>query len=257
MGTNVTILRKAFQKCFGANPVPKQYLDIGAQNLYGGSAQDYIEFITYCLGKEAATESIIEICSDLAKRSIGTTQNQTTCAELFDLVGWEYISIDMVENATLKGDLNLYQIDPKYFGYFDCVANFGTTEHIFNQFNCFWNIHYATKVGGFIVHMLPASGFYYHCLFSYNPKFFLLMAEANRYQILHAAIYPQGTVSEIDSRHTSWAEYESRARAASHDVLAEFIFKRQEATDFHMPYDLVGTDVQIRHLFDPVCTSIR
>jgi hypothetical protein len=257
MGTNVTLLRKTFQKCFGANPAPKRYLDIGAQNLYGGTAEDYVEFIAYCLGKDAVTEPIVKTCSDLADRSIGTIQNQTTCAELFELVGWEYVSIDMVEFATIKGDLNTYQVEARHFGYFDCVANFGTTEHIFNQLNCFWNIHYATKVGGFIVHMVPASGFYYHCLFSYNPKVFLLMAEANRYQVLHAAIYPQGTTSEIDSRHVSWAEYERRAQATSHDVLVEFVFRRMEATDFRFPYDLIGTDLQIRQIFIPACTPIR
>jgi hypothetical protein len=257
MGTNITILRKAFDKCFGASPGAKRYLDIGAQNLYGGTAQDYLDFIRHCLGPDGMPDDVTRMCEDFAERSIGTITNQTTCAEVFDLVGWEYISIDMVETATIKGDMNFYQIDQRHFGYFDCVANFGTTEHIFNQFNCFWNIHYAAKVGGAIVHMLPASGFYYHCLFSYNPKIFLLMAEANKYEVLHAAVYPQGTVSGIDSRHASWAEYAMHEKAAAADVLAEFMFRRREATDFRMPYDLVGTDTQIRHVFDPVCTSIR
>src|SRR5262249_11731582 len=174
MGTNVRLLMESFKKCFGLEPGSKRFLDIGAQSLFGGTTDDYCSFVCYCLGKEVASEALRASCQDLAERSTGTIINQANCKELFDLVGWEYVSIDMVDFATIKGDLNSFQIDQKYFGYFDFVANFGTTEHVFNQVNCFWNIHYATNVGGFIIHMLPSSGFFYHCLFSYNPKLFLL-----------------------------------------------------------------------------------
>src|ERR1700736_3448611 len=246
MGTNVGLLHQSFQKCFGLDPGAKRFLDIGAQNMFGGTAQDYCEFITYCAGSEALTGPVRRACDDFAQRSTGTIQDQTTCRELFDVIGWEYVSIDMVDFATIKSDLNSFQIDQTFFGYFDFVANFGTTEHIFNQVNCFWNIHHATKVGGFILHMLPSSGFYYHCLFSYNPKLFLLMANANSYKVVHAGMYPQGSISGLDDRHKSWAEYAAHPNATSPDVIAEFIFQRREATDFRFPYDLVGTDFNIQ-----------
>jgi hypothetical protein len=256
MGTGIRLLQESFQKCFGSNPGPQRYLDIGAQNLFGGTAEDYLKFIAYCTGNEAATASMKEVCEDLARRSVGTIVNQTTCKELFDLVGWEYVSIDMVDFATIKGDLNTFQIDQRYFGYFDFVANFGTTEHVFNQLNCFWNIHHATKVGGFMLHMLPSSGFFYHCLFGYNPKLFLLMAEANKYRVWHAGLRAQGSSSSLDDRHKSWAGYDGRQAATSPDVLVEFIFERQELTDFRLPYDLVGTDFNIGHEFEPPCSPL-
>src|SRR5262245_10724861 len=115
MGANVGLLQQSFKKCFGSNPGPRRLLDIGAKCLYGGTVQDYYDFIIYCAGNEALTDTVRTACEDLCQRSLGTIQNQATCKELFDLVSWEYVSLDMVDFATIKSDLNSFQIDQKYF----------------------------------------------------------------------------------------------------------------------------------------------
>jgi hypothetical protein len=44
--------------------------------------------------------------------------------------------------------LNHEPTPQKFVGDFDLVVNFGTTEHLLNQYNAFKVIHDATKVGG-------------------------------------------------------------------------------------------------------------
>src|SRR5262249_27535280 len=132
MGTSVTLLSKIFKKCFGPSLTESySYLDIGSQHLFGGSPQDYREFIVYCLGESALTSRHEEACRDLAERSHGAHPRQCFCAELFSVMGWDYHSVDMYY-ATTIADLNTFKLDEKYQNRFDMVANFGTTEHVFD-----------------------------------------------------------------------------------------------------------------------------
>jgi hypothetical protein len=264
MGTSVNLLFNIINGCFGANIAgPKRYLDFGAQELYGGSQRDYEQFIQYCRGGTTLSPTDLAICEDLALRSqmdlnTGNAFTRAKCSELFQAIGWDYHSIDLYE-STIRTDLNMLlidQIDGKFRDYFDIVANFGTTEHVLNQFLCFWNIHAATKVGGFMVHMLPSSGFLYHCLLKYEPKFFLLLAQQNNYKILHAGLFAQGD-SAIDDRHATWAGYGEVADLKIPDLLVEFVLQKQEASAVNPCYDTVGTDLNVQYKFDPACTSLR
>jgi hypothetical protein len=148
----------------------------------------------------------------------------------------------------------VYRLPWKHVRAFDFVANFGTTEHVFNQFNCFRTIHDAAKVGGFMVHFLPTSGFFYHCLFSYNPKMFLLMSQANNYRILHAGMYTEA-LGKLDTQHETWAEYQQASQITFPNTLAEFIFQKQSRAAFKACYDRGETT--IRHAFDRACPSLR
>jgi hypothetical protein len=257
MGTSVTILTNIFKKCLGSDPDgPRSYLDIGSQQLFGGTPEQYREFMAYCLGADALGPEHEAACRDLSERSYGTHPRQAFCVELFDLVRWDYQSLDMY-NATIKADLNTFELGPKHVGHFDFVANFGTTEHVFDQRQCFQTIHSAARVGGNILHFLPSSGFLYHCLFSYNPKTFLLLAQANKYEIVHAAIYGQGSTSTVDQRHETWAEYGNATNLRLDDVLCEFIFRKTSDTPFQLPYDVVGNDYSIQQKFARPCASVR
>ncbi len=264
MGTNVKYLLNIFKKSLGPTPPGRRrYLDFGAQELYGGSEFDYQEFIQYCRGQTSLSPADLTTCHDFHVRSLvdldaGNSLRRARCSELFEAVGWEYHSIDLYE-STIRADLNVLlidQLDGKFHNYFDVVANFGTTEHVFNQFLCFWNIHVATKVGGFMVHVLPSSGFLYHCLFKYEPKFFLLLAQQNNYRILHAGLFEQGK-SSIDDRHRTWAGYSEVSKLKVPDLLVEFVLQKQEGGGFNACYDAVGTDLAVKHTFDADCTSLR
>jgi hypothetical protein len=257
VGTSVALLTNIFKKCLGPDPQgPRSYLDVGAQNLYGGTPDDYRAFVTYCLNSASLTKELDDACVSLAERSRDGTAQHPWCAELFDLVSWDYESLDLY-NGTIKADLNVFQLEKKHLAYFDFVANFGTTEHVLNQFLVLSNIHYAARPGGFIIHFLPSSGFFYHCLFSYNPKLFLLLAKENSYKIVHAALFDQGSVSPVDERHRSWAEYRTATRINAKDVLAEFIFLKEKQNDFRGCYDVLGNDNEIKCEFDTPCSSVR
>lgn len=66
---------------------------------------------------------------------------------------------------------------------FDVVLNFGTTEHVFNQFEAFNTIHKLCAVGGFMVHGLPLSGGREHGFFNYHTTTFFDLCAANGYAL--------------------------------------------------------------------------
>jgi len=72
--------------------------------------------------------------------------------------------------------------DP-FFGAFDLVLNFGTTEHLLNQYNAFKVMHDATKVGGYIVNSLPCIGYSDHGYFTYTPRCMFDIAGYNEYEL--------------------------------------------------------------------------
>jgi hypothetical protein len=81
-------------------------------------------------------------------------------------------------------DLNFEGCPAGYRGTFDVVLNFGTTEHIINQVNCYRVMHDALKVGGVGVHQVPSVGWLDHGYFSYQPPFFDDLVKANRYEMV-------------------------------------------------------------------------
>lgn len=103
---------------------------------------------------------------------------------IFEFFGFRYTSIDAYKVAGgITLDLNFDQAPPHLFGQGDIVQNFGTTEHVCNQYNCFKLIHDVTKPGGFMWHAVPMSDYYTHGFFKYDAKFFLTLATANKYEI--------------------------------------------------------------------------
>ena len=98
----------------------------------------------------------------------------------------DYVAIDFNgAQGALSFDLN-NDLGQTY-GYgetFDLVTNFGTSEHCFNQFAIFKNIHNLCGKGGYIAHTLPSQGWGRHCLFRYDVNFFADLAKANDYDLL-------------------------------------------------------------------------
>lgn len=80
--------------------------------------------------------------------------------------------------------MNFDELAVKHRDRFDVVLNFGTTEHIFNQWNSFAIIHEAMKIDGILYCVLPASGYLDHGYYCYTPIFFKDLASANGYEII-------------------------------------------------------------------------
>jgi len=102
-----------------------------------------------------------------------------------------YICVDIDGRAgTTSVDLNTATCLDECF---DVVTNHGTTEHIFNQENCFRFIHDAAKVGGVMIHVVPTHGvishgqevgYGNHGLYLYATDFFRDLSFANNYEVL-------------------------------------------------------------------------
>ena len=115
-------------------------------------------------------------------------------------LGRQTTSIDVVGSGDdfLYLDLNFDAVPEAHRERYDFVTNCGTTEHVANQFNSFKIVHDLTKPGGYMYHSLPCSGMTNHGFFSYNAKFFLLLALANNYTFLDAFMTVDPTVRCLD-----------------------------------------------------------
>ena len=111
-------------------------------------------------------------------------------ADMWRRLKREIVSLDVTgeDMSVVHFDLNSDSVPGKFRSHFDFVTNVGTTEHVFNQANCFNVMHDLTKVGGVMAHAVPFTGFENHGLYKYTMKFFTRIAKANDYECLDAWI---------------------------------------------------------------------
>jgi len=178
-------------------------LDIGPQNVYFVRDEQIREFIKN-QGSGSRHDDLDEEIKRLIYFSTPRPAERTTLfSEITDLTNIEYNSIDVCPGLKTEIlDLNFDTLPESMIGHYDVVLNFGTTEHVFNQWNCFEIMHDATKVGGVIYHQLPASGYLDHGYFCYTPLFFGEMAQANGYEVIDLFVTPAGE-SKIDDLNLS------------------------------------------------------
>jgi hypothetical protein len=160
-------------------------LDIGPQNVYFATEAKIRSVLrlqgqTTLQGKELDRE-----IERLVYFSTPRPEERTTLlSEITDLTAIDYHSFDVAPALKTEIlDLNTDKLPPAHRGSFDLVLNFGTTEHIFNQWNCFEVMHDAAKVSGVIFCQLPGSGYLEHGYFTYTPLFFRDLVEANDYEL--------------------------------------------------------------------------
>ena len=106
----------------------------------------------------------------------------------FESLGSTHVSIDLNgKNGSLPLDLTSQFDEATWGSKFDMVTNFGTTEHVRDQFSVFRNIHLFTKPGGVMIHTVPPVGAWtrhLHCHCWYRPGFFEALAEVNGYKVI-------------------------------------------------------------------------
>ena len=59
------------------------------------------------------------------------------------------------ENGSMTLNLSTELIIDKQY---DLITNFGTSEHVANQFTCWKNIHSFCKLGGYVISEIPETG---------------------------------------------------------------------------------------------------
>lgn len=170
-------------------------LDIGPQTIYFATSEQINNFISGLGGSHLADPALAAEIDRLVYFSTPRDGERTTMfSEIADLTSLRYTSIDVCPGLrdTEILDLNFDPLPRRMRGAFDVVCNFGTTEHIINQWNCFEVIHDALVVGGAVYHQLPMSGYLDHGYYCYTPLFFKELADANAYKIEHMAATPAG-----------------------------------------------------------------
>jgi SAM-dependent methyltransferase len=157
--------------------------------------------------------------------------------EYWRLFGFNYNCIDMIDDgAAIKLDLNCDALASEYVGRFDMVTNFGTSEHICNQANVFKVVHDALKPGGCAVHMVPFNGMFNHALINYHPRFFMLLAAENDYEILSWGLSPPFSYYRIPSLDAipgsnAWKNVEYR------DGMLVVTLRKRNSNPFAVPTD--------------------
>jgi hypothetical protein len=161
----------SLHKCKALTEI-KSVCDLGLQELICTRREDY----------ETTTKNFVELCGE-PDVSLADCQSS---ADMWRRLRREIVTLDVVgsDMSVVKFDLNNDHVTANFKEHFDLVTNAGTTEHVFNQANCFTVIHDLTKVGGIISHAVPFAGFENHGLYKYPLKFFTRIAKANDYDCL-------------------------------------------------------------------------
>lgn len=133
----------------------------------------------------------------------------------------EYVAFDIVDDTrSRKADLSkVLDVHETW----DIVVNFGTTEHIFNQFAAMSNIHNFAKKGGIMLHVVPMSSGLNHGFYNYHPRFFLSLALANNYEIIDFRFVPfQYHQAEVSGRKPFSISVVKRPLHIKYDLLLFF-----------------------------------
>lgn len=124
-------------------------------------------YFTYCRPYFQKAQSILELGAQLFLvngKSVGYFKN---------LLGFPITSLDIKgENGSLPLNLS-NEIPAEHQKEYDLITNFGTSEHVANQYQCWKNIHCFCKKGGYVINEIPEKGSWKnHCKFYVEKSFF-------------------------------------------------------------------------------------
>lgn len=169
---------------------PARLIEFGEQNWFGDVPTSEILNIAKLLNSSDDIIHAIEEKLTALNNDITQGPEEKKQGALFSLAKLFYYSLfniskhDAVDlhgtSLAKKYDLNEpLPFDDKY----DIAINFGTAEHVFNQYQFHKNLHNATDVDGFIFHSMPNQGCYDHGFYNFQPTFFFDIAEHNKYKV--------------------------------------------------------------------------
>jgi hypothetical protein len=206
-------------------------IEFGAQQLFCAGQGSYLREV---IGHFASHNNTLKAADHYTDVELAQLADKGLLGRLMQACGFAYQALDIFEaENTILFDLNLHQPGPELRERFDLVTNFGTTEHLINQYQAMKTAHELAKPGGIIYHDLPLTGYHDHGYFSYNPPFFMHLAEANRYRVVMQH-YSKGRTPTLASASMIANGYPD---PSYHDYAIEFIFQKTSADAFRMPLD--------------------
>lgn len=116
--------------------------------------------------------------------------------------GVDHTSIDLDGKwGSLKLDLD-EAVPDELLNKFDVVTNYGTIEHVNNQYSAFKNMHDMCKVDGIIIHGFPKKEtFLGHCRYYYDEEFVDKIARKCSYDIHRLKIIDLGRSGKDKTNH--------------------------------------------------------
>jgi len=160
----------------------KAWAYLGNQRLRAAPAGGSKEVWAEWFGSSIVPDKPLPTCHGRGIQSVKPWMEWFGC----ECVMWDYNGKD----GAIQHDLTL-PVDQKYFGHFDVVTNFGTSEHVLpTQIQCFKTMHDLCKVGGLMLHAVPGSGCNRHGSWKYPLEWFAKQCFAQNYNMLDGSIRP-------------------------------------------------------------------
>jgi hypothetical protein len=129
---------------------------------------------------------------------------------------------------------------------FDLVTNHGTTEHCFDQYQAFRNIHNLCVAGGLMIHALPFQGYLNHGFYNYQPSFYKDLAAANGYALVGLFLNIHSDSGDISPYSDELMEYLHLSPGSNMLLLA--VLQKITDDEFVIPFNgkyLEGNLLQI------------
>lgn len=116
--------------------------------------------------------------------------NGKVAKDMYKSKGVLHTSIDINGlDGALKLDLDK-PIPKNLENKFDVITNYGTTEHVNDQYSVFRNMHNMGKVGCVMFHGVPMIGNWpKHCRYYYSTEFFAALAKACAYTVVDLKVF--------------------------------------------------------------------
>lgn len=114
----------------------------------------------------------LSIC-ELGSRMCTYSKEKQPMKNIYEKLGVIYTSIDLNgEYGALPLDL-CNQLPKEFNNKFNMVTNYGTSEHVLEQYECFKNMHDICKTNGIFFHGIPLiNNWKNHCRYYYTIEFF-------------------------------------------------------------------------------------
>lgn len=157
----------------GYLPTAGSIADLGCTQIRDATPDDVRRFLN-CFGKTPPDLELARLAA-----------HNTFITEHLKAAGFSYRSFDIVKAPDCNYlDLNRDRVSARWRGKFDLVLNFGTTEHVLNQFNALSVLHDLAKPSGLIYSCFIRGGSMEHGLLHYSDRFVDQWCHANRYETI-------------------------------------------------------------------------
>jgi hypothetical protein len=180
-----------------------------------------------------------------------TNASQQPARLLYEAIGIKYGCVDVDGRVgSVVMDLNFDDVPAAHKGKYGLVTNFGTSEHILNQYNVFKAMHEFARPGSVFVHAVPFTVHLEHGFFNYQPNFFEALARYNSYETLGVWIGPDWQLASLIPWDPILLDYLTMSSKTTHRlvVVQRKMYDKEFCVPFQEIYEnMVPDEVRSRY----------